>query len=99
MLLKSFCVKFVKEAYCKHAVLLAMLMDPTVKPPAEDDIRVINQRKTTGFFPVVPDIYRVIPDFSRAIPDFFLVPELTYWVDATLPQLMQPCLNAQNDVP
>ena len=28
-------------------MLLAMLMDPTVKPPAEDDIRVINQRKAS----------------------------------------------------
>ena len=43
MLLCTLC-----EAYCKHAVLLAaMLMDPTVKPPADDDIRVINQRKTS----------------------------------------------------
>ena len=33
-----FCAHFATEAYCKHAVLLAMLMDPTVKPPAEDDI-------------------------------------------------------------
>ena len=28
---KCSCAHFAKEAYCKHAVLLAMLMDPTVK--------------------------------------------------------------------
>ena len=44
---KCSCAHFAKEAYCKHAVLLAMLMDPTVKPQAEDDIRVINQRKAS----------------------------------------------------
>ena len=33
--------------YCKHPMLLAMLTDPTFKPPAEDDIRVINQRKSS----------------------------------------------------
>ena len=44
---KCSCEHFAKEAYCKHVVLLAMLMDPTVKPPAEDDIRVINQRKAS----------------------------------------------------
>ena len=43
---KYSCAHFAKEAYCKHAVLLAILMDPTVKPPAEDDIRVINQCKS-----------------------------------------------------
>ena len=44
---KCSCAHFTKEAYCLHAVILAMLMDPTVKPPAEDDIRVINQRKAS----------------------------------------------------
>ena len=33
---KCSCAHFAKEAYCKDAVLLAMLMDPTVKPPAGD---------------------------------------------------------------
>ena len=35
---KCSCAHFTKEAYCKYAVLLVMLMDPIVKPPAEDDI-------------------------------------------------------------
>ena len=39
---KCSCAHFTKEVYCRHAVILAMLMDPTVKPPEEDDIRVIN---------------------------------------------------------
>ena len=38
---------FPTEANGKHAVLFAMLMDPTVKPPVEDDFRVINQRKSS----------------------------------------------------
>ena len=34
---------FAKEASYQHAVLRAILMDSFVKPPAEDDIRVVNQ--------------------------------------------------------
>ena len=44
---KCSCAQFAKGAYCKHAVFLAMLMDPTVKPPAADEICVFNQHKLT----------------------------------------------------
>ena len=42
---KCTCAHIAKEAYCKHALFLAMHMDPTVKLSEEDDILVIYQRK------------------------------------------------------
>lgn len=42
---KCSCPHFIRKAECEHAVVLAMIMDPTVVPPGKADIRVINQRR------------------------------------------------------